>query len=163
MPEDRIVLDRHDDPYRWVRNQADRLAGRSGLAADPIALSEFLDDVAEEMVADVRGLLIQLLIHLLKLSVFDEPDSRRHWIAECAAFQAQILDRYRPSMRQRIDVDTLWRRATKAVIAQAEDRTLTLPRLPHQSPLTLDDLVDEDALIADLVGRLSAAITADTP
>lgn len=161
MPEDRIVLDRHDDPYRWVRDQADRLAGRSGLPADPIALAEFLEESAEEMIAKVQGNLLQMLIHLTKAAVFDEPQNRAHWVDECAAFQDAALLAYRPSMRGRVDLDYLWSRTRVRMRRHFKSWDARPVPLPETCPISLDDLLAPEVDFDDLVEQLRTAVSGD--
>jgi hypothetical protein len=76
-----------------------------------------------------------------------------HWMAEVATFHAELLQRYQPSMRQRIDMNLLWRRAlreahAKLIAYRQDERAVVLERvrgrLVETCPMRADELCDED-------------------
>lgn len=154
MPEDRIVLDRHDDPYRWVRRHVDHLLAHGAVGIDGVELAAFLDEVAEDMVAQVRGNLIQLLAHLCKVVIFADDWNDRHWRTECSNFRIQVIDRYRPSMRQTLDMGKVWQRALLILADAAEDRGQPLPTMPKSCPLHLDEVLDPSIGVGGLADIL---------
>ncbi len=79
-----------------------------------------------------------------KLSAPDPP-SIRHWRAETLAFQAVARRQFSPSMRNRLDLDDIWRQAGREASAQLDSHGERLvPGLPDKNPTTLDDLISRD-------------------
>jgi Domain of unknown function DUF29 len=119
MPEGLRVVDRDEDPYAWALGQAALLAqGASGLRRlDAPGLKEFLEEAAEEMLSKVTSQLVNLLAHATKVAHSRSPDALGHWRSERVEFHDRIVDAYRLSMRRRIDVEALWRRARRKVLA----------------------------------------------
>jgi Domain of unknown function DUF29 len=117
-----------------------------------------VENVAEEVetagrneLAAVESNLRQLLLHLIK--IFAEPGALpgRHWAGEIVGFHSEMMRRYSPSMRQRIQLDELWRSARQqSLLAYAG--TDRLPEGIHkQCPFNLNDFlrdqIDPDILV----------------
>jgi hypothetical protein len=68
--------------------------------------------------------------------------------------QGDASQRFAPSMRQRIDVAELYRRARKQLVAMRQDDRLPRP-FPDDCPFSLDDLLEDDP--QELEARLTAA------
>jgi Domain of unknown function DUF29 len=155
MPEGLQITERHQDPYAWALAQAALLrrgtAGRK--AIDTAALSEFLEEWAEEMLSAVRSQMVNLMAHATKVALSRNPEIVGHWRSECIEFHDRLVDAYRPSMRDKIDMTSLWRRATRKVLASFADHGEPKPALPMECPFTLDQLIhpslDLDQLVAD--------------
>jgi len=158
MPEALQLIDRHRDPYAWALEQAALLRrGASGLARiDTAALGEFLEEWADEMLSAVRSQLVNLLAHATKAPLSRNPDVVGHWRSECIEFHDRLVDAYRPSMRDRIDMAVLWRRACRKVQASFADHGEPKPLLPTQCPFALDQLVDPDLDLDHLVATITA-------
>jgi len=103
---------------------------------------EEIESVGSEQLHAVNSLLMQALIHMLKAQGW--PDSREapHWKAETERFRGDAADRFAPSMRQRIDLAKIYRRALRAVPDMIDGQP-PLP-LPASCPVTLDKLLSED-------------------
>ena len=71
------------------------------------------------------------------------PNARdvEHWLAEARLFRSQAADRYLPSMRQRLDLDRLYRQALRAM-PRLNDGLPPLP-VPQTCQITLDALLNE--------------------
>ena len=67
-----------------------------------------------------------------------------------------MMVRYAASMRQRIDVDALWRSARQQMLLayEGEPQQRHVVALPARSPFSVDDLVTQDIDSAVLVARL---------
>jgi hypothetical protein len=65
-----------------------------------------------------------------------------HWQAEARRFRDDAADRFAPSMRQKIDMARLYRRALRAM-PETIDGQPPLP-VPDLCPVTLDELLGED-------------------
>jgi Domain of unknown function DUF29 len=146
MPEGLQLPDRHSDPYAWALAQAAALrSGARGLKrVDARALREFLEEWADDMLSAVRSHLVNLMAHAAKAALSRNPDVVGHWRSECIEFHDRLIEEYRPSMRDRIDMETLWKRAGRKIAASFADHGEPRPRLPAQCPFTLDQLIDPD-------------------
>jgi len=158
VPDDLQLIDRHRDPYAWALEQAAFLRrGRPGPnAVDAVALSEFLEEWADEMLSAARSQLVDLMAHATKAALSRNPDVVGHWRSECIEFHDRIIDEYRPSMRDKIDIDALWKRACRKVVASFADHDAPRPQLPAQCPFTLDRLLDPDLDLDRLVVSVRA-------
>jgi len=155
-----------EDFYRWSKEQASalrRLGGRPDLANDLDweNLAEEIEYLGSERLHAVEGHLVQILAHLLKALALPASQSMDHWRAELAAFHDFLLRRYRPSMRQNIDIDREWRTAVKVAKALVASEGRRLDRLPEACPLGLDEILAEDFTfdrgLVLLAGALKAA------
>ncbi|HEY4175145.1 MAG TPA: DUF29 domain-containing protein [Rhodopila sp.] len=131
------------DVLAWSQHQADllRRLGRGERVNDIDwdHVAEEIEDVGLSELHSVQSLLGLVVTHILKLHAWPDSDARNHWRGEIVAFQADALRRFSPSMRQRIDVGTLY--ATSLKQLRAIDPTL---QLHADNPFTLDDLLTED-------------------
>jgi len=146
MPDGPRTLERHQDPYAWALAQAALLrrgaAGRN--AVDAAGLGEFLEEWADEMLSTVRSQMVNLMAHAAKVARSRNPQISGHWRSECIEFHDRLVDAYRPSMRDKIDMASLWNRACRKVYASFADHGEAKPQLPAQCPFTLDQLIDPD-------------------
>jgi hypothetical protein len=157
MPEGLQITDRHQDPYAWALTQAEQLRrGAAGLkTADREGLREFLEEWAEEMLSGARSQMVNLMAHAAKAAHSRNPDVVGHWRSECVEFHDRLIDAYPPSMRDKIDMASLWRRAVRKLIASFDDHREPRPSLPAECPFSLDQLVDPDLDLDELVAVLS--------
>jgi Domain of unknown function DUF29 len=156
MPDDLQLADRHRDPYAWALEQAALLRrGPTGLkAVDATALGDFLEEWADEMQSAARSQLVNLMAHATKAALSRNPDVVGRWRSECIEFHDRLIDAYRPSMRDRIDMAALWKRAGRKVAVSFADHGDPPPPLPPQCPYTLDQLIDPDLDLDRLVAGL---------
>ena len=71
---------RDDDPFGWAMELAGRLRRRRELtASDRNALSDFLEEWADEMLAAVRSQLVNLLAHAAKVAKVSTNQERAPW------------------------------------------------------------------------------------
>jgi hypothetical protein len=122
-------------------------------------VAEEIESVGRSEFASVKSLVRQILMHLIKLIV--EPDAApvRHWRAEIVAFHAEMLDHYAPSMRQRIDMDDLWRFARQQLLDTYEGvQSQRVAELPDHWPIDVDDLFIEALDQRALEDRLRRAV-----
>jgi hypothetical protein len=106
------------------------------------------------MLAAARSQLVNLMAHLTKTALSRNPDVVGHWRSECMEFHDRLIDDYRPSMRDRIDMQGLWRRAGRKVYASFADHGEPRPQLLADCPFTLDQLLDPDLDLDRLVATL---------
>lgn len=121
------------DVLEWSEHQArllrQHVAGQAGEAPDWSNIIEEIESVGASQLAAVRSNLMQALIHDLKCEAWPLARSVPHWRAEARVFRGNAADLFAPSMRQRIDMDALCRRALRG-----------LP-LPAACEVTLDQML----------------------
>jgi hypothetical protein len=158
MPEGVRIAELHDDPYAWALTQAALLRrGAAGLKSlDREGLSDFLEEWADDMLSTARSNIVNLLAHAAKVAKTRNPDVIGHWRSECVEFHDRLIEAYRPSMRDRIDLTSLWRRALRKVLASFDDHGEPRPAFPVQCPVTLDDLIDPELDLDRLVTTIRA-------
>jgi Domain of unknown function DUF29 len=100
-----------------------------------------VESVGSEQLHAVESLLMQALAHMLKAEAW--PGSREvpHWQAEARRFRIEASGRFAPSMRQRLDLTKIYRRALR-ILPDAIDGQPPLP-LPPVCLHTLDELLAE--------------------
>ncbi len=100
-----------------------------------------VESVGRDQLHSVEGLLAQALSHLLKCEAWPQSGEVPIWRAESRRFRDEAADRFAPSMRQRIDVAKLYRRALRYLPETIDG----LPPLPvaDTCPMTLDELLRE--------------------
>src|SRR3954452_13510486 len=127
------------DILAWSQHQADllrRLAqGEPVSDVDWANVAEEIEGVGLSELHSVESFLDLMLVHLLKLRAWPDDEARGHWRGEVVAFQDEASRRFSPSMRQRIDLGTLYAEAVMQL--QAVDPDI---RLPVQNPFSLDQL-----------------------
>src|SRR3954452_20482699 len=103
------------DILAWSQYQADllrRLArGERVNDVDWVHVAEEIEDVGLSELHSVESFLDLMLVHLLKLHAWPGGESRAHWRGEILAFRRNARRRFSPSMRQRIDLGTLYAEA----------------------------------------------------
>ena len=104
---------------------------------------EEVESVGREQLHSVESLLVQALAHMLKAEAWPLARDAPHWHAEARRFRGDAADRFVPSMRQRLDMAKLYRRALRAV-PDTIDGTAPLQTIPTTCPVTLDELLSED-------------------
>lgn len=140
------------DFHAWALDQAASLrrlaAERSNLPLDLEHLAEEVEGLANNDLDVVEGLLVQILVHLLKLEWSPETQPRGHWRSEIVTWRSAIQRRLRrsPSVRARIELDPLYGTAVAAVsklLPTAESETMVLARRGSR-PWTLDEILSPD-------------------
>jgi len=76
---------------------------------------------------------------MLKVAAWRLSDQVPHWEAKARGFRGDAAARFAPSMRQRIDLARIYRRALRRLPVTI-DRIPPLP-LPDNCPVTLDELL----------------------
>ncbi len=134
------------DIVEWAEHQAAllrRLGAGEAVNEQPDwpNLVEEVESVGREQVNAVESLLVQAMLHRLKVQAWPQSSEAKHWQREARGFQSEAAARFAPSMRSRIDPAKLWRR----VLVQFPDEIDGQPprELPEACPWSLDDLVAE--------------------
>jgi Domain of unknown function DUF29 len=102
---------------------------------------EEIESVGSEQLHAVESLLVQALVHMLKAEAWPLARDVPHWQAEARGFRGDAAARFAPSMRQRIDMGKVYRRAL-ARLPDSFDGQPPLP-VPQLCPVTLDELLAE--------------------
>ena len=136
-----------EDVLLWSEQQAAllrRLAAgeRVNEQIDWANVIDEVESVGSEQLHAVESFLVQALVHMLKAEAWPLARDVAHWQAEARRFRGDAAARFVPSMRQRIDMVKLHRRALRAV-PDTVDGTAPLP-IPTTCPVTLDELLSED-------------------
>ena len=135
------------DTLLWSEHQAALLrrvaAGeRINDQVDWANVIEEIESAGSEQLHAVQSLLVQALIHMLKAEAWPLSPAAPGWRAEAVRFRGDAADRFSPSMRQRIDLAKLYRRALRAM-PETIDGQPPLP-VPEQCPVTLNELLSEE-------------------
>lgn len=149
-----------EDILAWSEQQASalrRLAGRRDLPneLDLENVAEEIEDVGRSELSTVQSLIRQILVHVIKAASTPDAAARGHWRTEVVAFHDNLVDRFAPSMAQRIDLDREWRRALRqAESALAEQGIGLAPHLPVRCPFPIEAFTAEafafDTAVTDL-------------
>jgi len=132
------------DVLLWSEHQTKllrRIAGGEPVNESPDwpNIIEEVGDVGLSSLRACRSLLVQALVHMLKAMAWPSSREVPHWAAEARRFRGDAADAFSPSMRQRIDLAEVYRRALQA-IPDTIDGEATLP-VPDVCPVTLDELL----------------------
>lgn len=133
------------DILLWSEQQASLLRRREAgqlvndAAVDWRNIAEEIEDVGRSELHAVESLLTQALRHMLKAQAWAEHRDAPGWRADAIDFRRQARRRLVPSMRQRIDLASLYADALAAV-PTAIDGQPPQP-LPQTCPATLDELL----------------------
>jgi hypothetical protein len=102
---------------------------------------EEVESVGRDELHAVESLLVQALVHMLKVEAWPTSRDAPAWRAESIRFRGDAAARYAPSMRQRLDLARVYRRALRA-LPGSMDGQAPLP-VPQACPVTLDELLSE--------------------
>ncbi|MBV8094654.1 MAG: DUF29 domain-containing protein [Acetobacteraceae bacterium] len=103
---------------------------------------EEIESVGRSEVKAVRSALLQALLHDLKAEAWPRSPYVDHWRAEAVRARGDAADDFTESMRAKIDLGTIYRRALRAMPATIDGQP-PLP-LPERCPVTLDELLNEE-------------------
>ena len=151
------------DILLWSEQQAEviRRLGRMGRdlpnELDVENVAEEIESVGRSELAAVKSHIRLICLHLIKLVIEEGSEAVPHWQGEILAFHAEMIERYAPSMRQRIDLNAVWRSACEQSMLVYEKAQSGA--LPANCPFTLDDLLGEHVDVVALVERLRNAPT----
>ena len=104
-------------------------------------VAEEIESVGRSELAAVQSYLRLILLHLAKLALENDSDAALHWQGEILGFHADMIGRYAPSMRQRINLDTIWRSARERASLTHKGKQNSSADLPEENPFSLDDLI----------------------
>ena len=144
----RDMSDYDTDILLWSERQAALLRRRAAgelvneAELDWPNIAEEIASVGNEQLHALRSLLVQALVHMLKADAWPLSREVPHWQSEARRFLGDAADRFAPSMRQRIELARLYRRAVR-ILPETIDSQPPLP-VPDVCPVTLDELLSDD-------------------
>jgi len=157
---------RHDvDFYQWTQEQAALLRAMScdSCPLDLDNLAEEIEDMGRDEIREISSLLRQTIAHLLKTVIDPDTASANHWFDEIIAFQGDAVLAFSPGLKQRLDLQKIWRVACNGATRSLEKHGVAVPALPENCPLSLEVLLDPEFDPDKAVKALAAAIQAVTP
>jgi hypothetical protein len=104
---------------------------------------EEIESAGNEQLHAVSSLLTQAIIHRLKAMAWPDARDADNWRADAERFAGDAADRFAPSMRQRLDLAHIYRRAVRAVPATMYGEPS--PPLPSACPWSLDELLSDES------------------
>ena len=160
------------DICTWAQQQA---AGLRGLASRPdlpneldlLNVVEEIEDVAVSQPRSVSSFMRLILSHIILIAADADAETVPHWTREVATFRGDLMQSYQPGMRQRIDMDLIWRRAVEEGLlklstyngnAGAFNSDKIRTQLDSTCLIGVDDLCGESFKFHDLVERLRARL-----
>jgi hypothetical protein len=135
------------DILEWSQRQAELLrrhaAGEliNDNDLDWTNIIEEVADVGRNTLRACRSQLLQALLHALKAEAWPLSRDVPHWRSEARVARINAADAYAPSMREKIDVATLYAKALRAM-PETIDGQPPLP-VPGVCPVTLEDLLGD--------------------
>ena len=130
------------DILLWSERQAallTRLAAGERLNERPdwANIIEEMESVGRSQLNAVESLIVQAMLHRLKVLAWPESREVAHWRAEARGFRDDAFRAFAPSMRQRVDMQVLYQQALRRVPEEVDGRpALTLPAVRE---LTIDE------------------------
>jgi len=165
---DQSPSDYDTDVLVWSERQAAilrDLAG-SGLALpnelDLENIVEEIESVGRSELASVQSYLRLILLHLIKVAASPRALATTHWLQEALTFHGNIFSHLTPSMRHRIDLDLLWKRAAREATAKRALEGGFKLELPLACPVGIDDLLAEQLDLDAALAKVRAAINPST-
>jgi len=175
----RTAMD-HDTLYEtdictWAEQQAAALRGFASRVDLPNELDlanivEEIEDVGNSHFRAVTSFMRLILSHTILIALNADTGSVRHWTFEVFTFRGNLIQAWQRSMRQRIDLDLIWRHAVREAAqkmtlyresgtAPGDDKVMA--RLESDCPFGIDDLCGDAFEFHDMVNRLRAHLAPD--
>jgi len=133
-----------DDILLWSEHQAELL--RRLAAGEPVNeqpdwtnIIEEVESVGREQLHAVESLLLQALVHMLKAEGWPQSRDAENWRADARGFRIQARRRFAASMRQNINITSIYADALQALPTMMDGQ----PPQPVSPicPMTLDELL----------------------
>lgn len=150
-----------DDLYErdilvWSERQADllrRLAAgeRVNDAVDWPNVIDEMETVGRSELHACESLVVQAMVHLLKVHAEPGSEAVPHWRAEVLTFLAGVRRRFTPSMRQKVNLQALYDEARGIAREASPNAAPSVAASPFTLPMLIADAPDLDALLAKLL------------
>jgi hypothetical protein len=133
-----------EDVLEWSEHQARLLrqhaSGHGGNETpDWENIIEEVESAGRSQLSAVRSLLVQALLHDLKCQAWPSSREAPHWRAEARGFRDDAAEAFTPSMRQRIDMEDLYRRALSRLPESIDDQGPS--PVDATCPVSLDEML----------------------
>ncbi len=135
------VLEWSEQQARLLRQHAVGQAGNE--APDWANIIEEIESVGQSQIDAVESWWFQAFLHDLKAEAWPLSRDVPSWRGDARGFRAQARRRYRPSMRQKLDISGIYADALSA-LPESIDGQSPLP-VPDACPVTLDELLEVGA------------------
>lgn len=108
-------------------------------------LADEIEDMGNNTLAKIEGIVAQILIHLLTLEYSPDPDPRRHRLVEIDEWRLTLDNRRArsPSALARVDLPRQMRHAVRILHRRCAGHPW-IERLPAVCPYTVSQIVDPD-------------------
>ena len=139
------------DIVLWSEQQAELLrrhaAGErmNSAGLDWPNIIEEIESVGNSELRAVESCLRQALTHALKIQAWPTAPYIGHWRVEARVFRGEAVDRCTASMRQRIDLTRIWRRALQGMPDEIDGQPPA--PVPSTCPDTLDNLLSDASCV----------------
>ena len=137
-----------EDILLWSERQGELLGRRAAgelvndRHLDWPNIAEEIESAGSEQLHAVELFLVQALAHMLKAEAWPTSHEVPGWRAEARRFRDDAASRFVPSMRQRIAMAKLYRRALRA-LPDTIDGQASMP-VPENCSVTLDQLLSDE-------------------
>ena len=150
------------DFYVWAQEQAAllRQVPRGSFELDIDHLADEVEDMGRSELNKASSLLRQALVHLLKLAILPDSPSREHWLSEVITFQGDARLAFTPGMKQRIELDSVWKAARNGATNVLKGSGLEAPVLPMACPFALDELLAAEFDLGRMLERMTNTLRA---
>jgi hypothetical protein len=135
------------DFYLWIRTTINQLQARQFERVDLENLMEELESMGRSEKRKIENLLIQLLVHLLKLTYWTRERARNqgHWQGEIRNFRRQILKEIKDSPSLKLYILEIFEECYQFARKDTSDRSqLPLDTFPEIPIGSLEQILDED-------------------
>lgn len=106
-----------DDFFAWTQDQAAALRGMPpevfGNHVDIAHVAEEIEDLGTRDLREVQSFLSRLFEHLIKVKGAPTSQDVPHWRAEIRYFHDSASEAFSASMRQVLDLDSIWLKGRK--------------------------------------------------
>lgn len=104
-------------------------------------IAEEIESVGRSQLSAVRSHIVLALLHDLKAEAWPQSRDVSHWRTEAIGHRQEAAEALTPSMRQHLDMQTLYARALRRFPDKIDDQP-PLP-VPQTCPVTLDEVLGE--------------------
>ena len=136
------------DVFEWSQHQAALLRRRAAgelvneAELDWPNIAEEIESVGRDQLHAVESFLVQALLHDLKAEAWPATPYVGAWRGEARRFRGEAADRFTLSMRRKIDLAKIYRRALRAMPDEI-DGLKPLP-VSHTCSFSLDELLSDN-------------------
>lgn len=146
-----------DDFFAWTQDQAAALRGTPpevfGNRIDVAHVAEEIEDLGKRDLREVHSFLTRLFEHLIKVKGAPTSQDVPHWRAEIRYFHDSAIEAFSESMRQLLDMDSIWRKGRKRGQSFFTDIGVRFSP-PLSCPFVLDEVLTNEFDVDAALTRL---------